>query len=552
MTDITDEQLSAYLDNALSAPEKTAVDNALAASSALRKELDALRRTRAIVRDMPAPRLPTGFEQRVLRAVNRPPDSTSWLSIPPALIGAAAAAVVMVLVVTEEGGLHFAAQARRAGWVAAVPKLDDVRRNPAALLPRPAALVFTAGVSAAQDRGDATVGDASMPARRYSAKLESFTQNTGTGRPSFQRAASASRASVEMLPLAKTLLESIPGAGLIHRIQTLAPSPLPSDKTYSFAAKESAQRDLSLPLTAKVNPGLIEKSLDDQRLAGLPGPGSLSTDGPIRKQSESFQSSADNVAMAYPPRVRASASIKPTEKAFRQEAHIPLAPTAKGSLGIGAGSSFDPNKTLGGDTKFDVLADSSKNKRESLTVPRSEPKGMKEGSWSLAELKSKKAATVDPSAKAVQGEFAGPESSLTARQVSALSASQDSERSDDLSALEWAGNESGITALRETAVRSEAEWKALWSQHTSNKIGQTPAPALDFRRSMVVGIFLGDRPSSGYGVRITRIQVTKEALWVTYQETKPNPDLIQLTVMTQPFHLRTIPRSTLPVRFKKK
>ena len=69
---------------------------------------------------------------------------------------------------------------------------------------------------------------------------------------------------------------------------------------------------------------------------------------------------------------------------------------------------------------------------------------------------------------------------------------------------------------------------------------------------MVVGIFVGSRGSSGYTVQITGVSENSKEMTLSYKETTPNPDMAFLTVMTQPYHLKTVPRSNLPVRFIKK
>jgi len=63
------EQLSAYLDGELDEPTRRAVDAALKAHPELRAELDALRRTVALVRSMPRRSAPSGFAERVQAAI---------------------------------------------------------------------------------------------------------------------------------------------------------------------------------------------------------------------------------------------------------------------------------------------------------------------------------------------------------------------------------------------------------------------------------------------------------------------------------------------------
>ncbi|MGH3369203.1 MAG: hypothetical protein ACRDPR_04320, partial [Nocardioidaceae bacterium] len=53
---------------------------------------------------------------------------------------------------------------------------------------------------------------------------------------------------------------------------------------------------------------------------------------------------------------------------------------------------------------------------------------------------------------------------------------------------------------REVTIRSAAEWQALWKEHDGGDL-----PAVDFAHSMVVGVFLGSRPTAGYAVEISAV-----------------------------------------------
>lgn len=107
------------------------------------------------------------------------------------------------------------------------------------------------------------------------------------------------------------------------------------------------------------------------------------------------------------------------------------------------------------------------------------------------------------------------------------------------------GTDSQITETREAIVRSTDEWRALWSAHSSGR-----TPSVDFSRAMVVGVFLGTRPTSGYTVEIVRVRRQGSVTTVEYREQRPGPDGFNLQVLTVPFHLITIPR-TETIEFRK-
>jgi hypothetical protein len=107
------------------------------------------------------------------------------------------------------------------------------------------------------------------------------------------------------------------------------------------------------------------------------------------------------------------------------------------------------------------------------------------------------------------------------------------------------GQQSFIEDAREVVVRTAAEWTAFWKQHAPDR----RPPDVDFARSMVVGVFVGSRPTGGHSVDITRIEREGADLVVTYREHRPNPSDIVTQVITMPYILVTTERFDGTVRF---
>jgi hypothetical protein len=108
------------------------------------------------------------------------------------------------------------------------------------------------------------------------------------------------------------------------------------------------------------------------------------------------------------------------------------------------------------------------------------------------------------------------------------------------------GAESAVDAPRQVTVRTLAEWQTLWRRHAPGR----PVPEVDFARSMVVGVFLGTRPTAGFAVDIVGTRQDHGSLIVQYRETRPGRDTISAQIITAPFHLATIPRFDGDVRFE--
>ncbi len=107
------------------------------------------------------------------------------------------------------------------------------------------------------------------------------------------------------------------------------------------------------------------------------------------------------------------------------------------------------------------------------------------------------------------------------------------------------GTRSQIQEPRQVVVRTAADWQTLWTAHDS-----AAAPNVDFSRAIVVGVFLGTRPTAGFSVRITAVTATGTKAVVEYVEGRPRPGGMTAQVLTSPFHLVTVPRTIETVVFK--
>ncbi|MBD3271443.1 MAG: protease complex subunit PrcB family protein [Elusimicrobia bacterium] len=117
---------------------------------------------------------------------------------------------------------------------------------------------------------------------------------------------------------------------------------------------------------------------------------------------------------------------------------------------------------------------------------------------------------------------------------------------------EWIGTQSGIQEQKEIVIRDHKSWETLWNTHVSYKSPSPSPPKVNFKRMMAAAVFLGQKPSSGYTVKITAIKRLPEKIIVHYRENSPPRDAMLLQVITQPFHIKLIEYSDKPVEFIKK
>ena len=107
------------------------------------------------------------------------------------------------------------------------------------------------------------------------------------------------------------------------------------------------------------------------------------------------------------------------------------------------------------------------------------------------------------------------------------------------------GNMSGHQNARQVVVRTAAEWKALWNAHSATE----KMPAVDFGSSMVVGVFLGTKPSDGYAVEIVAVRPTDKEVVVEFVQKQPGRGTMAAQILTEPFSLVSVPKHTGTVRF---
>jgi hypothetical protein len=109
------------------------------------------------------------------------------------------------------------------------------------------------------------------------------------------------------------------------------------------------------------------------------------------------------------------------------------------------------------------------------------------------------------------------------------------------------GEQSHIDEAKQVVVHTEAEWTTLWQQHSPDR----KRPAVDFSKDMVVGVFMGSRPTAGYNVSIVSTFAKDGNVLVQYRESQPRPGAMAAQVLTFPYHLVAVPKATGEVTFEK-
>ncbi|MFN4179515.1 MAG: alkaline phosphatase family protein [Armatimonadota bacterium] len=114
---------------------------------------------------------------------------------------------------------------------------------------------------------------------------------------------------------------------------------------------------------------------------------------------------------------------------------------------------------------------------------------------------------------------------------------------------EWKGNHCGITEPKRIVITDAKEWAEIWKQVHRGKIPAPKVPEVDFNKNMVVAVFMGQKPTSGYAIQITEVARSNGEVVAKLKETAPAKGAIVLQVLTQPFHIVVVPKVDAQVRF---
>jgi len=109
------------------------------------------------------------------------------------------------------------------------------------------------------------------------------------------------------------------------------------------------------------------------------------------------------------------------------------------------------------------------------------------------------------------------------------------------------GDQSNMDDAAQVVAKTQQEWQQLWQKHTPDR----PRPAVDFSKEMVVGLFLGSRPTAGYILEIVSAVQDDGSLVVKYRESIPQRGSMTAQVLTSPYHVVAVPFFPGGVKFEK-
>ncbi len=96
-------------------------------------------------------------------------------------------------------------------------------------------------------------------------------------------------------------------------------------------------------------------------------------------------------------------------------------------------------------------------------------------------------------------------------------------------------------------VADQGDLLSLWNRAYGSRLSIPPVPTIDFARETVIAVFLGTRPTSGYGVEIQDLRLEDGDLFIDMREVKPPPDSLTAQVITSPWVMLRVLRGGVDV-----
>ena len=110
------------------------------------------------------------------------------------------------------------------------------------------------------------------------------------------------------------------------------------------------------------------------------------------------------------------------------------------------------------------------------------------------------------------------------------------------------GAQSGVDEMRGVVARDAAQLQALWSS-----LGLERAmPRVTFENTMIVAVYLGSRPSAGYGAEIVGVRRDGETMIVEWVERLPSRGAAAAQGVTTPYVIAGVPAFAGEVHFAKR
>jgi hypothetical protein len=100
----------------------------------------------------------------------------------------------------------------------------------------------------------------------------------------------------------------------------------------------------------------------------------------------------------------------------------------------------------------------------------------------------------------------------------------------------------GITAPTYQLLRNREEFSTAWNRAHGAALEAPPLPGVDFDRETLLAVFLGPKPTGGYGADVRAVTLEGGDLFIDLVESAPGPGTMVTQALTSPWLLVRVPR----------
>lgn len=103
----------------------------------------------------------------------------------------------------------------------------------------------------------------------------------------------------------------------------------------------------------------------------------------------------------------------------------------------------------------------------------------------------------------------------------------------------------GVSQRANYRIRTAEEFQTLW-QYMFNGEG-SPMPVVDFAQEEVLAVFNGSHSTTGYRVRVTKVEDKNGVRHITIERIEPGETCPVVSQITSPYSIVRVPASPLPI-----
>lgn len=113
------------------------------------------------------------------------------------------------------------------------------------------------------------------------------------------------------------------------------------------------------------------------------------------------------------------------------------------------------------------------------------------------------------------------------------------------------GSYSGHGLRKDYVIKDDQSWKDIWDTTYGIYIPRREAPEIDFRKDMIIAVYMGMQTTGGHSIEIQKILENKKSIDVLVEEHSPKPGFMYTQALTQPYHIVKTEMSKKKVKFKR-